>query len=167
MGGKSFLDSSPFFSRHLVPQNVGNIIFVCYFLNIGSEPKKVNVLGTSPNNQFRDYFIWNRIKKLMPQLWNCPPQTLKTLKQTDQPGFKPWLFWTPVQYWEINKQQNNVSDVLWDQMSRKKGEWVQELFPTHPTYHNPMFMNPKQLLWRFLDFSVFHFLPSFFSFVAL
>ena len=30
----------PFCSRHLVPQNVGNILCVCYFLNIGSESKK-------------------------------------------------------------------------------------------------------------------------------
>ena len=29
----SWMDSL-FFSRHLVPRNVGNIIFVCYFLNI-------------------------------------------------------------------------------------------------------------------------------------
>ena len=40
MGGESFLDGFPFFSLHLVPQNVGNIIFVCYFLNIGLGPKK-------------------------------------------------------------------------------------------------------------------------------
>ena len=71
----------PFFSRHLVPQNVGNIICVCYFLNIGSESKKINVLLTSPSNQFRDYFIWNRIEKLMPQLWNFSPHTLKTFKK--------------------------------------------------------------------------------------
>ena len=82
----------PFFSRHLVPQNVGNIIFVCYFLNIGPESKKINVLGTSPRNQFRDYSIWNRIEKLMPQHWNFSPQTLKTSKKNDQPVFKPWLF---------------------------------------------------------------------------
>ena len=31
---------SLFFSRHLVPQNVGNLIFVCYFLNIGLGPTK-------------------------------------------------------------------------------------------------------------------------------
>ena len=43
--------------------------------------QKINVRGTSPRNQFRDYFIWNRIEKLMPQLWNFPPQTLKTLRQ--------------------------------------------------------------------------------------
>ena len=37
MGNNSWMNS-PFFSRHLVPQNVGNIIFVCYFLNIGLGP---------------------------------------------------------------------------------------------------------------------------------
>ena len=39
MGNHSWMDS-PFFSRHLVPQNVGNIICVCYFLNIGLGPTK-------------------------------------------------------------------------------------------------------------------------------
>ena len=39
MGNNSWM-GSPFFSRHLVPQNVGNIIFVCYFLNIGLGPAK-------------------------------------------------------------------------------------------------------------------------------
>ena len=33
MGNNSWMESA-FFSRHLVPQNVGNIIFGCYFLNI-------------------------------------------------------------------------------------------------------------------------------------
>ena len=80
VGNNYWLDP-PFFSRHLVPQNVGNIVVVCYFLNIGSESNKINVLLTSPSNQFRDYFIWNRIEKLMPQLWNFSPQTLKTLKK--------------------------------------------------------------------------------------
>ena len=42
---------------------------------------KINVLLTSPSNQFRDYFIWNRIEKLMPQHWNFSPQTLKTFKK--------------------------------------------------------------------------------------
>ena len=39
MGNNSWMDSA-FVSRHLVPQNVGNIIFVCYFLNIGLGPTK-------------------------------------------------------------------------------------------------------------------------------
>ena len=80
--GNNYWTHPPFFSRHLVPQNVGNITFVCYFLNIGLGSKKVNGLGTSPKNQIRDYFIWNRIEKLMPQLWNFSPQTLKTLQKT-------------------------------------------------------------------------------------
>ena len=33
MGNNSWIHP-PFFSRHLVPHNVGNIIFGCYFLNI-------------------------------------------------------------------------------------------------------------------------------------
>ena len=37
MGNNSWM-KSVFFSRHLVPQNVGNIIVVCYFLNIGLGP---------------------------------------------------------------------------------------------------------------------------------
>ena len=45
----------------------------------------------------------------------------------------------------------------------KKAESIQELFPTHPTYQNPIFINPGPLLVRFLDFSVLHFLLSFFS----
>ena len=30
----------------------------------------------------------------------------------------------------------------------KKGGWVQELFPTHPTYQNPIFINPRPLLCK-------------------
>ena len=56
--------------------------FSCYFLNLGSESKKVNDLLTSPNNQFRDYSVWNRIEKLVPQHWNFAPQTLKTVHKT-------------------------------------------------------------------------------------
>ena len=51
MGNNSWMDSV-FFSRHLVEQNVGNIIFVCYFLNIGLGPKKVNGLAICSKNQF-------------------------------------------------------------------------------------------------------------------
>ena len=39
MGNNSWIHP-PFFWRHLVPQNVGNIIFVCYFINIGLGPTK-------------------------------------------------------------------------------------------------------------------------------
>ena len=66
MGNNSWMDSA-FFWRHLVPQNVGNIIFGCYFLNIGLGPKQINGLAICSKNQFREYHAWNRIKKLMPQ----------------------------------------------------------------------------------------------------
>jgi hypothetical protein len=50
-------------------------------------PRKVNDLLTSPSNQFRDYSIWNRIEKLVPQHWNFAPQTSKTF-QKKQSVFK-------------------------------------------------------------------------------
>ena len=50
--------------------------------------QKINDLLTSPSNQFQDYFIWNRIEKLVPLNWNFAPQTLKTLKRTYQSVFK-------------------------------------------------------------------------------
>ena len=81
MGNNSWMDP-PFFSRHLVPQNVGNIIFVCYFLNIGLGPTKSQCSRHFSENQFRDYHAWNRIEKLMPQLWNCSPRTFQTLQTT-------------------------------------------------------------------------------------
>ena len=43
----------------------------------------------------------------------------------------------------------------------KKGGWIQELFPTHPTYQNPIFINPGPLLCKvswFFGFSNFQFL---------
>ena len=81
MGNNSWMDS-PFFSRHLVPQNVGNIMLFVIFSILDLVQQKVNVLGTSPRNQFRDYHTWNRIEKLMPQLWNFSPHTFKTLQKT-------------------------------------------------------------------------------------
>ena len=53
------------------------LLFSQYWVGV----EKNNVLLTSPSNEFRDYFIWNRIDKLMPQLWNFSPQTLKTFKK--------------------------------------------------------------------------------------
>ena len=91
MGNNSWMDS-PFFSRHLVPQNVGNIIFVCYFLNIGLGPKKVNGLAICSKNQFRDYFIRNRLEKLVPLNWNFAPQNLKKRKQNRPTCFQTLTF---------------------------------------------------------------------------
>ena len=79
--GNSSWTHPPFCSRHLVPQNVGNIIFVCYFLNIGLGPKKINGLAICSKNQFRDYFIRNRLGKLVPLNWDFAPQNLKNRKR--------------------------------------------------------------------------------------
>ena len=97
------MDGFRFFSRHLVPQNVGNIIFVCYFLNIVSNPNR-----RSPSkNQFRDYHAWNRIEKLMPQhctnflkllkLCEARPTCFQTLTfcrnlSFQKPWICPWIF---------------------------------------------------------------------------
>ena len=68
MGNNSWIHP-PFFWRHLVPQNVGNIIFGCYFFNIASNPKPNPKRNFPSKNQFRDYHAWNRIEKLVPL--NC------------------------------------------------------------------------------------------------
>ena len=75
----------PFFSRHLVPQNLRNIMFLVIFSIFPWDQQKINDLLTSPSNQFRDYSIWNRIEKLVPQHWNFAPQTLKTVQNTTKP----------------------------------------------------------------------------------
>ena len=75
-GWEIILGSIPlFFSRHLVEQNVPNIIFVCYVLNIvfvifsilGFGPEKVNGLAICSKHKFWDYHAWNRTEKLMPK----------------------------------------------------------------------------------------------------
>ena len=74
-------------------------------------------------------------------------------------------YWENSEYWENSKHhiekittKNEVWDVSSVQMSRKKTELIQELFPIHPTYQNPIFLNPRPLLckvsWIF-GFSVF------------
>ena len=78
----------PFLSRHLTLQNLRNINFLLIFPILGRSPGKVNDLLTSPSNHFRDYSIWNRIEKLVPQHWNFAPQTLKTFKKHDRIVFK-------------------------------------------------------------------------------
>ena len=48
----------------------------------------------------------------------------------------------------------------------KKGESIQELFPTHPTYQNPIFMNPRPLLCKVSWIFGFSFFVQFFQFVG-
>ena len=55
--------------------------FSCYCLNIsfgGWGPIKVDDLPTSPINQFRDYFIRNRIEKLVPVNYRFPTDDKKS-----------------------------------------------------------------------------------------
>ena len=79
VGNNSGINSA-FFSRDLVEQNVKNLICLllssqysgCYFVNIGSESNKnrkkrqLDVLIGSPINKIWDYFIRNRLEKLVP-----------------------------------------------------------------------------------------------------
>ena len=77
MGNNYGMDSRRI-SRDLVSQNLRNINFLVTFLNIslgGWGQRKVDVLLTSPINQFRDYFIRNRLEKLVPVINIKSPRT--------------------------------------------------------------------------------------------
>ena len=82
----------PFFSRHLVEQNVGNIICVCYFFNIVfvifSILSQIQIAASLPKNQFREYHAWNRIEKIMPSYFTNFQKLLK-LYENGQLVFKP------------------------------------------------------------------------------
>ena len=57
---------SVFFSRHLVEENVGNIMLFVIFSILDLGQQKVNGLAICSKNQFQDYFIRNRLEKLVP-----------------------------------------------------------------------------------------------------
>ena len=82
MVGNNYGTHPPLLSRHLTLQNLRNITVLVILSMLDGGPRKVNDLLTSPSNQFRDYSIWNRIEKLVPQDWNFEPRTLKTLQKT-------------------------------------------------------------------------------------
>ena len=80
------MDSSRLFFREIRSHKTSETLFrFLIFPILGRDQHKVNGLGTSPKNQFRDQFIWNRIEKLMPQHWNFSPQTKKTFEKTTNP----------------------------------------------------------------------------------
>ena len=75
--------------------------------------------------------------------------------------------WTQSNIEKITNK-NNVSEVLWDQMSRTKtGDESKNYSPPIPPTRIPFVLIPDLFYVRFLDFSVLHFLPSFSSFLAL
>ena len=91
MGNNSWMDS-PFF-RDIWSHKTSETLFVFAIFSIFPwDQQKVNVLLTSPSNQFRDYSIWNCIEKLVPQHWNFAPQTLNTSKKTNQSVSKLYFF---------------------------------------------------------------------------
>ena len=82
MGDNSWMDSSFFRDPTKRRKHYLCLLFSQYWTWVQT---KINDLLTSPKNQFRDYFIRNRIEKLVPQHWNFAPQTLKTLQTTTKP----------------------------------------------------------------------------------
>ena len=58
----------------------------------GWGPRKVNDLLTSPSNQFRDYFIRNRLEKLVPLNYRFPTDNKKPLNKSTKP-FSNLDFW--------------------------------------------------------------------------
>ena len=78
----------PFFWHHLVSQNLKTLTFLLFFQYsvvifsiLGGGPKNVNDLLTSPSNQFRDYFIRNRLEKLVPLNYRFPTGNKKIKKK--------------------------------------------------------------------------------------
>ena len=84
MGNKYGMDSR----RILAPSGLTKFLLFSQYVG-GGGPKKVDDLLTSPINQFRDYFIRNRIEKLVPLNWNFAPHTLKSEKIIYRTVFKP------------------------------------------------------------------------------
>ena len=101
----------PFFSRHLVPHNVGNIIFGCYFLNIafvifsilrqiqnGTSFRKKNsgttTAGTASKIQYLNII---QIFKISKKHCETRPTCFQTLTFWSNLGFQkswicPWIF---------------------------------------------------------------------------
>ena len=91
VGNNSWMDS-PFFSRHLVPQNVGNMICVCYFLNIGLGLKENQCSPHFSKQSIPGLFYLEPHRKVNATTLELFATNFKNLKTTDQLVFKPWLF---------------------------------------------------------------------------
>ena len=82
------------FWHHLVSQNFRNVNLLVIFSIFhfgGWGPRKVDDLVTSPINQFRDYFIRNRLEKLVPVITS--PRTSKTEETKSTKPFSNLDFW--------------------------------------------------------------------------
>ena len=67
------------------PENIICLVIFSIFHLGGWGPRKVDDLPTSPINQFRDYFIRNRIEKLVPVNYRFPTGNKKNIK-TNRPN---------------------------------------------------------------------------------
>ena len=92
--GNNYGMDSPRVSRDLVSQNLKTLIFLLFsqYPSWGGGQQKVDDLLTSPINQFRDYFIRNRIEKLVPVNYRFPTGNKKTSKKSTKP-FSNLDFW--------------------------------------------------------------------------
>ena len=91
VGNNSWMDP-PFFSRHLVPQNVGNIICVCYFLNIGLGPTKSQCSPHFSKQSIPGLPYLEPHRKVNATTLELFATNLKTLQKNVQLIFKPGLF---------------------------------------------------------------------------
>ena len=80
---------SPFFSRHLVPQNVGNIIVVCYFLNIGLGPTKSQCSSHFSKQSIPGLFYLEPHRKVSATTLELRAANFKNFTENDQTVFKP------------------------------------------------------------------------------
>ena len=112
------------------------LIFLRFFQYWGGQ-RKVNDLSTSPNNKLRDYFIWNRIEKLVPLNWKLSPQTLKTAKKNRPTRFQTLTFW-----WNLCFQKSNYHGSFFHGFSMEAAQTLQRtgnpsvFIVGHPSMNN-------------------------------
>ena len=92
-----------FFSRHLVPQNVGNIIFVCYFLNIGSESKKRQCSRHFSKKSIPGLFYLEPHRKVNATILELFTTNFKNLKKK-----RPTRFQTLTVWWNMGFQKPGI-----------------------------------------------------------
>ena len=79
----------PFFSRHLVAQNVGNIIVVCFFSILGRSRTENPCSPHFSKQSIPGLFYLKPHRKVSATELELFTTNFKNLKKTDQPVFKP------------------------------------------------------------------------------
>ena len=83
------MESPPFFRDVWSHKTSETLILFVIFSILGRSRIEIKIFTLLRKKQFRDYHAWNRIEKLMPQLWNFSPQTLKTANLFSNLDFLP------------------------------------------------------------------------------